>query len=143
MSFLPPFRMSGKRQGIERFCVLSIFLEKTIGYKSSARQSEQGILQGLWIWYGNPGNLPSSTCRIFPAADQIRHQEMGIALALCDKLLEGRGACRVHGGGFGGMVQAFVPLEQRDGFVSGIEKYLGENTAHVLEIRELGAVRIF
>ena len=42
-------------------------------------------------------------------AGAVEHQEVAVALALCDTLLKGRGACRVHGGGFAGTVQAFVP----------------------------------
>ena len=45
------------------------------------------------------------------------HQDMAIALALCEKYLCGRGAYRVHGGGFAGTVQAFVPF---DWFVIGM-----------------------
>lgn len=46
---------------------------------------------------------------IIPAG-AIAHQEMGIALALCEHYLAGRGAYRVHGGGFAGTVLAIVPL---------------------------------
>ena len=66
-----------------------------------------------------------------------------MALALCEKLLNGRGAVRVHGGGFAGTVQAFVPLDLVEGFRTAIEGYLGEGCCHVLTIRPVGGVRIF
>ena len=69
------------------------------------------------------------------------HQDMAIALALCEKYLAGKGAYRVHGGGFAGTVQAFVPYEILDGFVAGIDAVLGEGACHVLSIRPEGGVR--
>ena len=69
------------------------------------------------------------------------HQEMALTLALCRKLLGGEGAVRVHGGGFAGTVQAFVPVEMLDEFKAGMEAILGEGRCHVLSIRpEGGAV---
>ena len=41
-------------------------------------------------------------------AGYVEHQDMALALAMCDTLLAGRGAFRVHGGGFAGTVQAFT-----------------------------------
>ena len=69
------------------------------------------------------------------------HQDVAVALALCDTLLRGRGAFRVHGGGFAGTVQAFVPLEMLDSFKEGMERVLGEGKCHVLSIRSEGGIR--
>ena len=69
------------------------------------------------------------------------HQDVAVALALCDTLLQGRGAFRVHGGGFAGTVQAFVPLEMLDSFKEGMERVLGEGKCHVLSIRSEGGIR--
>ena len=76
------------------------------------------------------------------SAGAIMHQEVAVALAMCDTLLQGRGAFRVHGGGFAGTVQAFVPLDMLDGFKSGIEAVLGKDKCHVLNIRPQGGIRI-
>ena len=68
-------------------------------------------------------------------------QDMSVALALAESILDGRGAVRVHGGGFAGTVQAFVPVEQLDDFKTNMEKILGAGRCHVLSIRpEGGAV---
>ena len=75
-------------------------------------------------------------------AGAIEHQDMAVALALCDRLLQGSGAFRVHGGGFAGTVQAFVPLEKLEQFRSGIEAVLGQGACHVLSIRAEGGVRL-
>ena len=75
-------------------------------------------------------------------AGTVSHQEVAVALALCDHLLQGRGAYRVHGGGFAGTVQAFVPLELLEEFRAGMEAVLGRGKCHVLNIRPEGGVRI-
>lgn len=69
-----------------------------------------------------------------------RHQDLGVSLALAEKLLRGRGACRVHGGGFAGTIQAFVPLDMLEGFRAGIDAVLGKGRCHVLSIRPEGGV---
>jgi galactokinase len=66
------------------------------------------------------------------------HQEVALALALARHLLSGRGACRVHGGGFAGTIQAFVPDDLLEGFRAGMEAVLGTGACHVLAIRKAG-----
>ena len=68
------------------------------------------------------------------------HQDLALALALAEKLLDGCGACRVHGGGFAGTIQAFVPLAKLEAFRAGIEAVLGEGSCHVLSIRAEGGI---
>jgi len=68
------------------------------------------------------------------------HQDVAVALALCEHYLQGKGAYRVHGGGFAGTVQAFVPFDILDSFVAGIDGALGEGACHVLSIRPHGGV---
>ena len=72
----------------------------------------------------------------------VMHQEVAIVLALCKKLLDGKGAYRVHGGGFAGTVQAFVPLDMLNSFKNCIEAVLGKDACHVLNIREDGGIRV-
>ncbi len=69
------------------------------------------------------------------------HQEVGVTIAAAKHLLRDKGAVRVHGGGFAGTVQAFVPVELLAGFKANMEAILGEGRCHVLSIRpEGGAV---
>ena len=71
------------------------------------------------------------------------HQDMALSLALCQHYLQGKGAYRVHGGGFAGTVQAFVPFELLDPFRAGIDAALGQGSCHVLSIRPQGGVEAF
>ena len=74
-------------------------------------------------------------------AGALKQQPVAYALALCDTLLQGKGAYRVHGGGFAGTVQAFVPMNMLETFKQIIEKNLGEGSCHVLNVRPYGGVR--
>lgn len=70
-----------------------------------------------------------------------QEQGLSVGLALCEKLLE-NGAYRVHGGGFAGTIQAFVPTGQLESFKSEIEKVFGLGNCHVLSIRPVGGIEL-
>ena len=71
------------------------------------------------------------------------HQDVAVALGLCAHALNGRGAYRVHGGGFAGTVQAFVPYDLLEQFVKMLDGALGQGACHVLNIRPHGGVEAF
>lgn len=73
---------------------------------------------------------------------QTVSQELMLTIALCERILNGRGAVRVHGGGFGGTAQAFVPLDMLEGFKSRTEAVLGAGSCHVVAIRPVGGARL-
>ena len=70
------------------------------------------------------------------------HQDVAVALGLAEHYLQGRGAYRVHGGGFAGTIQAFVPFDILDDFVAGMDAALGKGACHVLSIRPQGGVEL-
>lgn len=76
------------------------------------------------------------------AASMPKAQAVSLTLALCDEILGDRGSFRVHGGGFAGTVQAFVPNDIVDEFKSRIETVLGEGMCHILSIRPVGGYRL-
>ena len=69
-------------------------------------------------------------------------QSVSLALSIGRELLGGRGAIRVHGGGFAGTVQAFVTEDLLAGFRDGIEAVFGEGKCHILRIRPVGGTAI-
>ena len=71
-------------------------------------------------------------------------QEQGIttALMMSRRLLGGEGACRVHGGGFAGTIQAFVPKHLAETYRTGMDKLFGEGSCHKLRIRNCGGIEI-
>lgn len=72
----------------------------------------------------------------------VEHQEVAYALAACEAALAGKGAYRVHGGGFAGTIQAFVPQEMLADFVEQMEKTVGKGRCHVLSIRPAGGTEL-
>ena len=73
----------------------------------------------------------------------LREQGLSLALCLADEFLDGkRAAWRVHGGGFAGTIQAYVPFAEVEGFRHRMDSVFGEGKCIVLRIRPDGAVRI-
>lgn len=78
---------------------------------------------------------------VFTTKD-VAHQGVSLALAMCEYLLKGKGAWRVHGGGFAGTVQAFVPVDMLDDFCEKIEEVFSKGSCHVLSIRPFGGIKL-
>lgn len=76
------------------------------------------------------------------AASNPSEQGLTLALTLTEKILNGKGAFRVHGGGFAGTIQAFVPNDILPEYKQKIEKVFGEGKCYVLSIRPVGGVEI-
>ena len=73
----------------------------------------------------------------------VQEQGVSLTLALCQKFLEDKGgAYRVHGGGFAGTVQSFVPVAYLDEFTHEMEGVLGKGSCHTLSIRPVGGTKI-
>ena len=70
-------------------------------------------------------------------------QQMSVALCLAERLLQGRGAWRVHGGGFAGTTLNVAPLDMEADFVRAMDAVFGEGASHVLSIRREGAAIVF
>ena len=72
----------------------------------------------------------------------VKHQEVAYTLMAAQATLQGKGAFRVHGGGFAGTIQAFVPSDILDGFVAQMEHAVGKGCCHVLSIRQAGGIEL-
>ncbi|MBP1560673.1 MAG: galactokinase [Oscillospiraceae bacterium] len=74
----------------------------------------------------------------------VNSREQGVVLGLyaAEQLLGGRGACRVHGGGFAGTIQAFVPNDLLEKFTAGMEHLFGEGSCYNMLIRPVGGTRV-
>lgn len=73
---------------------------------------------------------------------KVDEQGVSLALALSEKYIVdiGEGACRVHGGGFAGTIQVFLPVSKVDAYTKMMESVYGKGSVYVLKIRALGAV---
>lgn len=74
-------------------------------------------------------------------ASEPSSQGIALALAAAKQLLGGEGACRVHGGGFGGTMLAIVPVSRMENFIHRMEQLFGEGCCHCLTFRQ-GAANI-
>ena len=75
-------------------------------------------------------------------AGRTGNQEVAYSIAVAQQILGGRGACRVHGGGFAGTIQAFVPNDMVEHFRSEMEKALGIGSCHIMSIRKEGGILV-
>lgn len=73
---------------------------------------------------------------------QTTKQELMLTIALSERILNGRGAIRVHGGGFGGTAQAIVPLDLVQEFKQRTEAVLGAGSCHIVTIRPVGGYQL-
>ena len=76
------------------------------------------------------------------SSSHVEQQGLGIGLNIAEFALQRKGASRVHGGGFAGTIQAFVPFELLKEFKMEMEKVFGGNTCHVLKIRPVGGCEV-
>ena len=86
-----------------------------------------------WKWLQN----------CFATKDETE-QAVPVALALTEMFIEeaGRGYCRVHGGGFAGVIAAVLPKDMTADYVKYMTPYMGEENIYVMQIRQTGAVHM-
>lgn len=73
---------------------------------------------------------------------EAENQPVSLALAVSDHLLEGKGAWRVHGGGFAGTIQAFVKNEDVEEYRKAMEHLFGEGSCYILKVRNIGGCKV-
>jgi galactokinase len=78
----------------------------------------------------------SSFCYLQNLYADPKDQGLPLALAICESILKGEGASRVHGGGFAGTIQAYVPKNKLKKFVNEMNNLFGEDATTVLAVRE-------
>ena len=103
---------------------------------------EQGDFEGFLQLVRESGRSSALYLQNVTLPGAVAHQEMLLTLALCENALEGRGAVRVHGGGFGGTVEAFVPLDRTEQFRSRLESLLGPGSVLPLSLSPAGGVKV-
>lgn len=71
-----------------------------------------------------------------------QEQKISLVLALTDLFLKklGRGVCRIHGGGFAGVIMCIVPQVEAANYISYISKYVGKENVYPMNLRSVGAV---
>lgn len=102
-------------------------------------QDFQGFLDAILA----SGNSSFKYLQNIYSAHDYKNQAVSLALALSELALDGEGAHRVHGGGFAGTIQAFVPNGLVESYREVIDGVFGEGACHVLRVRPYGGIRVF
>lgn len=76
------------------------------------------------------------------SSHELNNQSVSIGLAISDVVLGEKGVSRVHGGGFAGTIQAFVPNDIVGMYKETIENVFGEGACHILKVRPYGGMRV-
>ncbi len=76
------------------------------------------------------------------STSSVNEQGLSLAIALTKQFLGDKGACRVHGGGFAGTIQCYIPTEKLEAYKQMIESAFGEGSCCVLNIRPVGGYEI-
>ncbi|MBQ8107433.1 MAG: galactokinase [Ruminococcus sp.] len=118
------------------------FFDDNARVAKEAQALENGRFEDFLALITESGNSSLAYLQNIFAASNVSEQGLTVALYLAKQLLGGRGACRVHGGGFAGTIQAFVPNDMLDSFRSEIERVFGEGSCYVLTVRSCGGTRV-
>lgn len=88
------------------------------------------------------GNSSAALLQNLYSASQPTKQEIPFAIMMSKRFLCGKGAVRVHGGGFAGTIQAFVPVDLADEYAKEMNSIFGKNSCYKLRIRPVGGIEI-
>lgn len=120
---------------------LHFFRDNTLAQEEAACLKERDFPGFLYRVVASGRSSALCLQNLYACSDPA-HQGLTLALALSESILEGKGAWRVHGGGFAGTIQAFVPREMLETYRAQIEAVFGEGACHVLSVRSAGGVRV-
>ncbi|MBR5516111.1 MAG: galactokinase [Clostridia bacterium] len=100
-------------------------------------------LEGFFAGVMASGNSSFKLLQNIFTTKNPAEQGLTLALDLTERALKGKAAAwRVHGGGFAGTIQAFVPCGDVEAYKSYIEKVFGEGNCHILNVRTKGAIKL-
>ncbi len=108
----------------QRAALKSKDFEGFLGMVNASGQSSYDYLQNLY------------------STSAVNEQGLSLAIALTKKFLNGKGACRVHGGGFAGTIQCYIPTNMLEDYKVMIEKAFGEGSCCILNIRPVGGYEL-
>lgn len=111
-----------------------------------AAEEKQALKEGRFDEFlrlvNSSGNSSFKYLQNVYSVSAVKEQGLSLALCLAEKVLDGQGAARVHGGGFAGTIQAFVPNERLDEFCKVMESVFGEGQIYILNIRPVGGTAV-
>ena len=113
---------------------------KRVGRQVEALES--GDFEGFKALIKESGDSSYKYLQNVFSVKDVNSQGLGVALALSDLVLKEKGVSRVHGGGFAGTIQAFVPDDLVPEYRNVIDSCFGDGSCHVLKVRKYGGIRV-
>ncbi len=103
----------------------------------------RGDIDGFKAGVTASGNSSFKYLQNVYTTKNVSEQGLSLALYITEEFLRGTaGVCRVHGGGFAGTIQAFVPAELTDAYAAKMNAVFGEGACHILSVRKNGACKV-
>ncbi len=122
------------------------FVNETARVADTAKRLSEGDIDAFLSAVTASGNSSFKWLQNVYTTKNVSEQGLSVALAVSEQILAKsprRAACRVHGGGFAGTIQAFVPDEFVGEYKSALETVFGPDSVYVLNVRKDGAVKLF
>ncbi len=108
------------------------------GVKALENHDFQGFLEVI----RKSGDSSAKMLQNIYSPKDVHTQNVTVALAASEYILQEAGVCRIHGGGFAGTIQAFVKNEAAETYKSYMESIFGDGACHVLKVRPYGGIKI-
>ena len=120
------------------------FFEENKRVEQEVAAIHNGAFDGFLKLIAQSGNSSWKWLQNCYPNDTPDEQSVTVALALTELYLSrlGKGVCRIHGGGFAGVIMAVIPKEATAGYIEFIEDKIGKGNAYVMNIRKHGAVHL-
>ena len=118
------------------------FFDENVRVEREAAALKAGNINEFFKNVNESGNSSYKYLQNIYAPKDPSEQGLSVGLYAAENVLEGRGACRVHGGGFAGTIQAFVPNDKLETFTAAMENIFGKDSCHKLFIRPCGGVKV-
>lgn len=118
------------------------FFDETRRAKQEAESLENGDFNRFLQLVNESGDSSAALLQNLYSCKHPTRQDLPLAIMISKRILKSKGAVRVHGGGFAGTIQAFVPNNLVDEYSREIEKIFGKGTCLRLSIRPVGGVEI-
>lgn len=103
---------------------------------------EQGDFEGFKRWVKESGASSFQYLQNVFTVKDLNGQGLSVGLAVSDVVLGEKGVSRVHGGGFAGTIQAFVPGSMVQDYKKALDGVFGEGSCHVLKVRKYGGMKV-
>lgn len=117
------------------------FFDENKRVLEASKSLEQGDYDGFFACVNSSGDSSWKLLQNCYVAGTTA-QQVPLAVALAKRLIGDNGACRVHGGGFGGTILAFVPREKKQVFTEGMSSVFGKEAVHFLAVRRTPACHL-